>query len=178
MSPALPARDTLPGDVQIPSLPGVGTTWYDRGHGYWPRRARTVLLLASLLAVIGLIDRGLFAAIHRSSQTGFVAFVSIDAALAVSFLAFCLVRAKRRWNVASLPRRAKPPASGKPGRTGSAVTGFMQLAWTLLVLASAFLCLVCPVMLIALLIDSLLPEPLGERQARLWITERLAQRGA
>ena len=41
---ALPPRSALPRDVDIPALPGVGITWYDRGGKYWRRRVALALM--------------------------------------------------------------------------------------------------------------------------------------
>lgn len=41
----------VPGSsVQIPSLPGLGTTWYERGARYWLRRVFTGILWLAVLA--------------------------------------------------------------------------------------------------------------------------------
>ncbi|MEU6423350.1 hypothetical protein [Streptomyces spiralis] len=38
--------------ARIPSLPGLGTSWYERGAGYWLRRVRTALLLLAVMALL------------------------------------------------------------------------------------------------------------------------------
>jgi hypothetical protein len=47
----------------------------------------------------------------------------------------------------------------------------------LAVLAAAVVFLFCPALILALLLMSLLPETLPERQARLWMAERLRDHG-
>ncbi|MHB9856815.1 hypothetical protein [Streptomyces sp. YIM S03343] len=37
---------------KIPSLPGLGTTWYKRGAAYWIRRTLTAILWLALLALL------------------------------------------------------------------------------------------------------------------------------
>ena len=105
-SELLPPRAALPRDVQIPALPGLGVTWYDRGPRYWVRRVRMSLLWALVLALIAAFDIGLFTAIRHSSRTGFAVFVVADVALTVALLVWYAVRTVRRWNTASLPGRA------------------------------------------------------------------------
>ena len=34
---SLPPRHALPDGVQVPVLPGLGVSWYDRRNGYWGR---------------------------------------------------------------------------------------------------------------------------------------------
>jgi hypothetical protein len=109
---SLPPRSALLRDVDIPALPGVGITWYDRGGKYWRRRVALALMRAVALLLIVLIDVGIFTAIHKSSPGAF----------AVVFL-------------------------------------------------------FCPALILAMFLMSLMPEPLAERQARLWMAERLRERG-
>jgi hypothetical protein len=42
----LPPRSALRRDVEIPVLPGLGLTWYDRGPRYWARRAGLTFMWA------------------------------------------------------------------------------------------------------------------------------------
>jgi hypothetical protein len=93
---SLPPRNALPRDVEIPVLPGLGLTWYDRGGAYWARRAALAFMWALVLLLIVLMDVGIFGAIRHS---------------------------------------------------------------------------------LALFLMSLMPQPLPERQARLWMAERLRERG-
>jgi len=88
---SLPPRRPLPRDVDIPALPGVGVTWYDRGGAF-------------------------------------------------------------------------------PG-------GLLRIGYLLAVLAIAVVLLFCPAVFLAMFLASLPPEPLTERQARLWMAERLRQPG-
>jgi hypothetical protein len=52
----LPPRSALPRDVDIPVLPGVGITWYDRDGRCWARRVALALMWAVALLLIVLID--------------------------------------------------------------------------------------------------------------------------
>ncbi|MFJ9898577.1 hypothetical protein ACIQPR_35120 [Streptomyces sp. NPDC091280] len=38
--------------ARIPALPGLGTTWYERGTRYWLRRVRTAVLLLLVMAFL------------------------------------------------------------------------------------------------------------------------------
>jgi len=168
---SLPPRSALPRDVEIPVLPGVGITWYDRGGRYWARRAALAFMWALALLLIGLIDVGIFSAIRHSSRTGFAVLLAIDVVVAVAVLGFFVVRTARRWNTPSLPARARTAA-----RTGRA-RGLAQPLYLLAVLGAAVVFLFCPALILALFLMSLMPQPLPERQARLWMAERLRERG-
>lgn len=184
---SLPPRSALPRDVEIPVLPGVGITWYDRGGKYWARRAALALMWALALLLIVLIDVGIFSAIRHSSRTGFAVLLTIDVVVAVAVLGYFIVRTARRWNTASLParaRRAERTGSGQAGRERAgrdrgrgSLGGLAQPLYLLAVLAVAAVFLFCPALILALFLMSLMPEPLPERQARLWMAERLRERG-
>lgn len=60
---SLPPRSALPRDVDIPVLPGVGITWYDRDGRYWARRVAPTLMWAVVLLLIVLIDVGIFTSV-------------------------------------------------------------------------------------------------------------------
>jgi len=60
---------------------------------------------------------------------------------------------------------------------GGFLSGLLQIAYLLAVLAIAVVFLFCPALFLAMFLMSLLPEPLTERQARLWMAERLRERG-
>ncbi|MFF7750735.1 hypothetical protein ACFZCP_16060 [Streptomyces sp. NPDC007971] len=52
--------------VRIPSLPGLGTTWYERGARYWLRRAASAVLLLTALAFFCWIALMLYLGVPRS----------------------------------------------------------------------------------------------------------------
>jgi hypothetical protein len=174
---SLPPRHALPRDVEIPVLPGLGITWYDRGGKYWARRAALTLMWALGLLLIVLIDVGIFSAIRHSSRAGFAVLLTIDVVVAVAVLGYFAVRTARRWNTPSLPGRARTVMRAGRGRAGGFLSGLAQLGYLLAVLAAAVVFLFCPALILALFLMSLLPQPLPERQARLWMAERLRQRG-
>lgn len=173
---SLPPRRALPRDVQIPPLPGLGVTWYDRGSAYWARRAKLTLMWGFSLIAIGLIDLGFYSAVRQSSRGGSLVLLFIDALLTVGVLVFVAVRTRRRWDIASLPGGAKTVFRVGRGRPGTFLSVFVQIVYWLLVLLTAFLCLLFPAFFIAMFLTSLLPEPLVERQARLWMTEQVRER--
>jgi hypothetical protein len=175
---SLPPRHTLPRDVIIPALPGLGLTWYDRGPGYWARRAGLTLMWLFVLTITGAFDSGLFSAIRQSSQTGFDVFIVIDALLSAGLVAWVAVRTVQRWNVAGLPARpARPVFRFGRGPAGQLLSSLAQFGYMLLVLVCAAAFLVFPGMFIALFLSSLLPETPTERHTRLWMAERLRERG-
>ncbi|MFI1165209.1 hypothetical protein ACH4UM_16735 [Streptomyces sp. NPDC020801] len=46
--------------AQIPALPGLGTSWYGRGAGYWLRRVRTAVLLLAVMALLCFVSISLY----------------------------------------------------------------------------------------------------------------------
>jgi hypothetical protein len=171
---SLPPRDALPRGLDIPALPGLGLTWYDRGGGYWARRAALSFMWAVVLLLIVLIDVGIFSAIRHSSRAGFAVALTVDVVVAVAVLGWFAVRAARRWDTPSLPGRARTVMRAGKGRGGAFLGGLAQIGY---LLAAAVVFLFCPALVLAMFLMSLLPEPLTERQARLWMAERLAGRG-
>jgi hypothetical protein len=174
---SLPPRGALPRDIEIPALPGVGRAWYDHGGKYWARRAGLSLLWAVVLLLIVLIDVGIFTSIRHSSHTGFAVLLAIDVIVAAAVLGYFAVRTARRWNTPALPGQARTVFRAGRGRTGAVLSGFAQIGYLLAVLAVAVVFLFCPVLMLVLFLMSLLPQPLPERQARLWLAERLRERG-
>jgi hypothetical protein len=60
-------------------------------------------------------------------------------------------------------------ASGDSLRDGPVLPG--------IVIAPAVVFLFCPALILVMSLMSLMPEPLAERRARLWMAERLRERG-
>jgi hypothetical protein len=174
---SLPPRSALPRDVDIPVLPGVGITWYDRSGRYWARRVALTLMWAVVLLLIVLIDVGIFTAIHHSSPGTAAVLLTIDVLVAIAVLCYFAIHTVRRWNTPALPGRVRTAMRPRQGRGGAFLGGLMQIAYLLAVLAIAVVFLFCPALFLAMFLMSLLPEPLAERQARLWMAERLRERG-
>jgi hypothetical protein len=175
-NPALPPRHTLPRDVTVPVLPGLGLTWYDRGAKYWRRRVRASLVWLVLTGLILLIDVGLYRSIRHSSHAAFAVLIVIDVALTIATLVFFAVRTAQRWNSPGLPGRPGIPAPGKG--QGPLAAALLQIGWVLGSLIVAVVYLFCPALFVALFLISLMPQTLAERRARLWVAERLHERGA
>ena len=174
MPPAtsLPPRSGLPPNMEIPALPELGRTWYDRGGTYWATRAALALMWAVVLVLVVLIDAGIFAAIWQSSRAGFAVLLGADAAVAVAVLTAAAVRTVRHWNTPALPGHAE--AALHPRRRPAAVvSGLAQVGYLLAVLSAAVVFLFCPALVLVLFLMSLLPETLPERQARLWVAGQL-----
>jgi hypothetical protein len=131
---------------------------------------RLALIWGVVLCLLGLIDAGFVSAMRPSSRT---VFLVVEALVTVAVLALFAIRIARRWNVAALPQPYRPIFSysiGK-GRTGAVLTVFLQLGLIVVVLVAAFATIIFPALFIAMFLSSLMPEPLSERQARLWIAE-------
>jgi hypothetical protein len=174
---SLPPRSALPRDVDIPVLPGLGLTWYDRSGGYWGRRVALSFMWAVVLLLIAGIDVGIFTSVRHSSHTGFVVLLTIDVVVAIAVLGYFAVHTVRRWNTPALPGRARMVMRAGRGRGGAFLSGLVQIGYLLAVLAAAVVFLFCPVIFLAMFLMSLLPEPLTERQARLWMAAQLRDRG-
>jgi len=174
---SLPPRRSLPSDVDIPVLPGLGITWYDRDGKYWARRVFLTLMWALALLLIALIDVGFFSAVRHSSKAAFTVLLVIDVALAVAAVVYVIVRTVQRWNTPSLPRPARAVFRVGHGRSGAVLSNLLQFGYLVAVLVCAFAFLLFPGLIVAFFLVSLLPMPLAERQARLWMAERLRDRG-
>jgi hypothetical protein len=171
----LPSRDSLPPDIEIPALPGLGTTWYEhRGARFWARRVVVSFVWALVVGCLTLITIGFLGAVHKASRGAFYVLLGFEAAYLVGMPAFVLIRTARRWN---------DPATGAPtfGRTrtrrpnGTRTRPRVRLqhavGQVLLVLSPLSVGLY-----LAMLLTSLPPETLVERHARLGIAEELRAR--
>lgn len=175
---SLPPRSALPRDVDIPALPGVGISWYDRGGRYWRRRVALALMWAVALLLIVLIDVGIFTAIHKSSPGAFAILLTIDVIVAIAVLCYFAIRTVQRWHTPALPGGTAAAMRARNGRGGAFLGGLLQIGYLLAVLAVAVVFLFCPALILVMFLMSLMPEPLAERQARLWMAQRLRERGS
>jgi hypothetical protein len=174
----LPPRSSLPRDVVIPALPGLGVSWYDRGSRYWLHRAALALGMAVAVAVVVGFDVGLFGAMRRSSVTLFYVALGVDVAVSLGLLVFMARRTTRRWNVAALPSPMRPPAFRfGQGKAGTALSGVAQFLYPVALIVVAALLAIFPGLLIYVFLTSLLPQQPVERQARLWVAGELRRRG-
>jgi hypothetical protein len=173
----LPPSRELPRDVEIPPLPGVGITWYDRGGRYWALRARMTFMWALSLVLIGLIDVGFFSAAHHSSPAAFAVLLVIEVAVTAAVVADEIVHIVRRWNVPQLPSGTRMIFQFGYGHAGAVLRGFEQLAGMLAIAAAAIVFAIFPALIVAIFLANIMPEPLPERQARLWMAMRLRERG-
>lgn len=174
----LPPRRSLPRDVVIPALPGLGVSWYDRGARYWLRRSGLALGMAVALAVIAAFDIGLFGAMRHSSLVAFYVVLGADVVVSLGVVVLMIVRMVQRRDVAALPARVFPPAFrlGK-GRAGAVLGGLAQLLYPVALLVAAVLLAIFPGLLIYVFLTMLLPQQPVERQARLWVAAELRRRG-
>ena len=182
----LPPRRSLPNDVQIPVLPGLGQTWYDRhGASYWIRRAGLAFLWAFLTALVALILVSVLIAFYHRSPAAFLIVLGIEAAYTFAILGYFAVTAVRHWNDPDVAGHmfARPGRIGAPGggggRAGRDRAGPRGGARALHGLGQALLALSCLTLgpYLALLAMSVLPETPAERRARLWVAEELRGRG-
>jgi uncharacterized membrane protein YhaH (DUF805 family) len=173
--PRLPPRRSLPRDVVVPSLPGLGFTWYDRRGSYWARRAGLSLMWAIVTTLITLLTVGFLAAIRDSSPAGFGVLLGIEVAYSLGVLAFFAIQTARRWNDPGAPGQLLGrSAAGKQhaGRKSGAARVWSGLGQLLLAFSFPTIGLY-----LAMLLTSLLPETLAERHARRRIAAELRRRG-
>lgn len=167
-----PPRDQLPPGVYIEKLPLLGTTWYERGPGYWLRRAWLFLLMALLVTLTSLLIGGFMAGIKDSSQAGFAGVLIAEIAWSVAILVFLLIRTARQWNV---PEPARP-LSRKQRRAVAAGSTIGSLARVGFVLGQAILVIGSLLffgLYLMLLIYALAPEWPPEHKARLRLAQQL-----
>lgn len=171
----LPARNSLPPDVEIPALPGLGTTWYEhRGARYWLRRAIVSSMWALATLGLTLITVGFLEAIHKGSRGAFYGLLGFELAYLVGMPALVLIRTARRWNAPEMD--AAPSGRSRTGRlagTRRRPRAHLQhaLGQVLLVMSSLSVGLY-----LAMLLTSLPPETLVERQARSRLAQELRAR--
>jgi hypothetical protein len=171
----LPPRRSLPRDVRIPVLPGLGQTWYDRhGASYWIRRAGLSFLWAMLTALVALIVVSVLIAFYHRSLAAFLVVLGVEVAYTFGTLGYFAVMAVRHWNdpavagqMFSRSGRLRAPGSGTARAGAGHVLGQLLLALSCLSLGPY----------LALLLLSVLPETPAERRARLWVAAELRDRG-
>ena len=181
-----PPHRSLPNDVQIPVLPGLGQTWYDRhGASYWIRRTGLAFRWALLTALVALILMAVLVACYHRSLAAFMAVLGIEVVYTFAVLGYFAVRAVQHWNdpdvaghMFSRPGRTGTPG-GRNGNTGTDRAGQRGGARARHLLGPALLALSCLTLgpYLALLLMSVLPETPAERRARLWVAEELRGRG-
>lgn len=172
----LPPRRELPPGVVVEALPGLGTTWYERGAGYWARRAGLALMWAVVITLVTLLVVGFLGAIRAGSKTGFYAALGLEVAWSMAIIVWFAVRTVQRWNDPAPPRRQA--ARSRRAASGGAALGV--LARSGFVIGQAFLVIGSLVFLglyVALFLSYLLPEVPAERQARLRLAQTLRDRG-
>jgi hypothetical protein len=165
-----PPRAQLPPGVSVESLPGFGTTWYDRGASYWILRAGIAIFTAALVALWTFI---VGAVVHSSGPTGSPAFVAaliaeVVLSIATGIWQFRKIRNRPyRWTGKDRDRtRAAGPWAGSLGslaRAGSVLAGLVIVVLALLTYGA----------MLAVFALSLMPELPPERQARMRLAAEL-----
>lgn len=186
----LPPRRSLPRDVQIPVLPGLGQTWYDRhGVSYWIRRAGLSFRWAFLTALVALILVVVLVAFYHRSLAAFMVVLGIEVVYTLGILGYFAVMAVRHWNDPDVAGqmflrsgRSRAPGGGR-GSAGQDRAGNERAGpgsrRVVHVLGQTLLALSCLTLgpYLALLLMSVFPETPAERRARLWVAEELRSRG-
>lgn len=166
----LPPRESIPPDVTVPSIPWIGTTWYERGLPYWMRRVAMVifalLILAAWTAMIGTFVRS-------SGPAGSPAFIGVLSAEIVFSIFSGAWLFNRMWRHTSQAWVTGHRPSRGAGAT-AATAGIFARAGS--VIATAFLgigVLLTYGLFLAAFITALAPVLPTERDARRLLAEKL-----
>ena len=162
---SFPPRTALPRDVIVPTLPGLGTTWYDGGPRYRARRALLAFMWALVTALITLLTIGLLAGIKHSSTACFTVVLAVEVVYSLGILVFFAIRTRREWDDA---------AAAPPGKRSASTPGRAKSAPGQLLLIPSFLFVG---LYLAMLMSSLMPQTLVERRAWLSIAGTLREHG-
>jgi hypothetical protein len=172
-----PPRDQLPPDVDIEKLPVIGTSWYERGAGYWVRRVWLFLIMALVVTLTSLLVGGFLVGIKDSSHTGFVVALIIEIVWSAAIIGYGMFRTARRWNdldpATPLSRRKQRQAGTAGSVLGTLARAGLVLGQVVLVLGS----LLFFGLYVMLLIYALMPEYPQEHKARLRLARRLGLQG-
>ncbi|MCX4811733.1 hypothetical protein OG601_14055 [Streptomyces sp. NBC_01239] len=162
--------------ARVPALPGLGTTWYERGTRYWLRRASGALLWLVLLAFFCYIALVLYGS-FRTSLPSPVRTVWDWAQVALSFVALVWGwRVQRRDHREKLLDPPPPDRSRRSKRdetrrsTGLAVAG--RVLWLVAAPVAPALAAGCVGWVVAVFTVREYPSEVG---ARRWMQERAAR---
>jgi len=168
-----PPRDQLPPGIDIEKLPVLGTSWYERGAGYFVRRIWLFLLMALVVTLTSLLVGGFLIGIKDSSHTGFLVALIVEIVWSLAVIVYGIIRTARRWNdldpVKPLSRRQRRDAGTAGSVLGTLARVGLTLGQAVLVIGSVLFF----GLYVMLLIYALLPEYPQEHKARLRLAQRL-----
>ncbi|MHB9858392.1 hypothetical protein [Streptomyces sp. YIM S03343] len=130
--------------VQIPSLPGLGTSWYERGARYWLRRVLTGLLWLTVLAFTCYVVVRLYQSFRADlPSTLRLVWDCAQVAVACMTLVWGWVAARRRHEKALLdpptPSEARAARRARAGRSvGLALAGRILMLVVIPVMPAVF----------------------------------------
>jgi len=163
-----PPRAGLPPGVTIARLPGLGTSWYERGILYWARRVGNVLLLCTAVATYAAIITGVVLAAGRPGSAGFLAVLSAEIVFSLATGVFSF---RHLWRI-GIGRPARPANRGVSSAGVSAALGAFWLGGIGALILVVSVVLTSGFALAALAIW-LVPVPPTERRARGRLTDEL-----
>jgi hypothetical protein len=169
-----PPPGRLPPGLAIEKLPVLGTTWYERGPGYWVRRVWLFLLMALVVTLMSLLVGGFLLGIKGSSHTGFVWALIVEIAWSLVIIGYLMIRTAQRWNNLEPARplsRRQREAGAAGGALGVLATAGIFIAQAVLVIGSVLFF----GLYVSLLIYALLPEWPPEHKARLRLAGQLGE---
>ncbi|MEU6663495.1 hypothetical protein [Streptomyces sp. NPDC046821] len=130
----------VPGGGRIPALPGLGTTWYERGARYWMQRAWTGVLWVAVLAFFCFVSVSLYEGFREVLPGGVRGGWDIAQGVAGCVALVWGWVVQRRGHRKAL---ADPPA---PGRARAARRDTAGRSTGLAVLGRALIVIAAPVM--------------------------------
>lgn len=165
---AFPARAGLPPGITIARLPGLGTSWYERGPLYWLRRTGNLLLLCIAVATYAGIITGVMLAAGRP---GSPAFLTVLMAEIVFSLVTAVFSFRHLWRI-GVSRPARPASRALSGTGVSAALNAFWLGGAGALILVVSIVLTSGFALAALAIW-LLPVLPAEQRARRQLAEEL-----
>jgi hypothetical protein len=155
--------------MTVPRLPGVGTTWYERGFAYWCRRVGAALLLCIAVAVYVAIIAGVVTAAGRPGSPGFLAVLIGETvfSLVTGVLSF-----RHLWRLGITGRSVRRDRGAAGAAAGAGLSAFWLggAGAALLVVAA----LISAGFALGALAIWLTPVPPAERRARQLLADEIS----
>jgi len=144
-----------------------GTSWYERGFGYWVRRVLMVVIGAGILALIFAAFQGVYNGIRQDSAAGASIALIVQTVYSLAVIVFFAVRAKRRWHT----RVTEPPRFRMPANP------LAKVGYVVAQILQGVAIVVCFGLYAFLFLATLTPETIYDRPARLRMADLLRSRG-
>ncbi|MFE5686924.1 hypothetical protein [Streptomyces sp. NPDC056512] len=130
----------VPGGGRIPVLPGLGTSWYERGARYWMRRTGTGVLWLVVLAFFCFVSLSLYSGFREALPSG------VRTVWDVAQVVASCVGAVWGWTVQRRAHRRDLLDPPRPGRARAARRASVRRSTGLAVLGRGLVVIAAPVM--------------------------------